>query len=62
MLFRTYEDRALFMWLDVLFLLVNNRRKGVIIGNDQDGDDSVIVAHVSICLLMKKKLDPLFIR
>lgn len=24
-----------------------NRRKGVIVGNDQEGDDSVITAHVS---------------
>ena len=57
MLFRTYEDRTLFMWFDVLFLLIN-RRKGVIIGNDQDGDDSVIVAHVSISFLTKKIAQP----
>lgn len=25
---------------------VFNRRKGLIVGNDQDGDDSVITAHV----------------
>ena len=27
-----------------------NRRKGLIIANDQDGDDSVITAHVCILL------------
>jgi len=25
-----------------------NKRKGVIVGNDQDGDDSVITAHVPL--------------
>ena len=30
------------------------RRKGVIVGNDQDGDDSVITANVSeTCFLLK---------
>lgn len=31
-----------------------DRRKGVIVGNDQDGDDSVITAHVSITICEKK--------
>lgn len=26
-----------------------NRRKGIIIGSDQDGDDAVVLAHVSNC-------------
>lgn len=30
-----------------MFLLLMKRRKGVIVGNDQEGDDSVITAHVS---------------
>lgn len=34
------------------FHLFYNRRKGVIVGNDQDGDDSVITAHVCITLLV----------
>ena len=29
---------------------VFNRRKGLIVGNDQDGDDSVITAHVCMTL------------
>jgi hypothetical protein len=30
-----------------LTFITHDRRKGVIVGNDQDGDDSVITAHVS---------------
>ena len=32
--------------------LSHDRRKGVIVGNDQDGDDSVITAHVSFFLFL----------
>lgn len=28
---------------------VFNRRKGIIVGSDQDGDDAVVLAHVSTC-------------
>lgn len=28
---------------------VFNRRKGIIVGSDQDGDDAVVLAHVSNC-------------
>ncbi|KAJ6838381.1 elongation factor G, mitochondrial-like isoform X1 [Iris pallida] len=28
--------------------IFNNRRKGMIVGNDQDGDDTVVVAHVPL--------------
>ncbi|KAH7519658.1 hypothetical protein FEM48_Zijuj08G0060400 [Ziziphus jujuba var. spinosa] len=34
-----------------------NKRKGVIVGNDQDGDDSVITAHVSLLTILILCLD-----
>lgn len=32
---------------DVIMDIVN-RRKGIIVGSDQEGDDAVVLAHVSI--------------
>lgn len=29
-----------------------NRRKGVIVGSEEHGDDAVIIAHVSSCFLI----------
>lgn len=34
-------------FLKVFVTLFYGRRKGIIVGNDQDGDDSIITAHVS---------------
>ena len=49
----TFFYHVLSLFLSLLFLelkllvLSCDRRKGVIVGNDQDGDDSIITAHVS---------------
>lgn len=52
-LIKKYFYHILLCWirntLTVIFVCMKNRRKGVIVGNDQDGDDTIVVAQVCKC-------------
>ena len=35
----------------IIFYSCQNRRKGIIVGNEQEGDDTIVVCHVCECLV-----------